>query len=93
MRLRRDAGTGHVGRLAVVPDARGRGLGAALLGAAGAAARGAGAARLELFTGAASSADPALHRRCGCAPGGTRPDPPGPRGPCAGARPRRAATT
>jgi ribosomal protein S18 acetylase RimI-like enzyme len=56
---------GHVGRLVVVPDAQGRGLGKALLGAAEEQARQAGAARLELFTGAESEGSIALYQRAG----------------------------
>ncbi|TXR56646.1 GNAT family N-acetyltransferase [Quadrisphaera setariae] len=56
---------GHVGRLVVVPDAQGRGLGKALLGAAEDEARRSGAARMELFTGAASESSIALYQRAG----------------------------
>lgn len=56
---------GHVGRLVVVPDAQGRGLGRALLGAAEDEARRAGAVRLELFTGAESEGSIALYQRAG----------------------------
>nr|WP_222437175.1 GNAT family N-acetyltransferase [Quadrisphaera sp. RL12-1S] len=56
---------GHVGRLVVVPDAQGRGLGKALLGAAEDEARQAGAVRMELFTGAESEGSIALYQRAG----------------------------
>ncbi|MGQ7296776.1 GNAT family N-acetyltransferase [Quadrisphaera sp. KR29] len=56
---------GHVGRLVVAPDAQGRGLGRALLGAVEDEARRAGAVRLELFTGADSEGSIALYRRAG----------------------------
>lgn len=56
---------GHVGRLVVVPDAQGRGLGKALLGAAEDEARRAGAVRMELFTGAESEGSIALYQRAG----------------------------
>ncbi|TNM70192.1 GNAT family N-acetyltransferase [Streptomyces sp. NP160] len=56
---------GHVGRLVVVPDAQGRGLGKALLRAAEDEARRAGAVRLELFTGAESEGSISLYQRAG----------------------------
>lgn len=58
---------GHVGRLVVAPDAQGRGLGGALLGAVEDAARAAGAVRMELFTGAASEGSIRLYQRAGYA--------------------------
>jgi NAD(P)H-dependent FMN reductase/ribosomal protein S18 acetylase RimI-like enzyme len=51
----------HVGRLAVVPDLRGHGLGRWLLRTAGAAA-GPGCRRIVLFTGARSARNIALYR-------------------------------
>ncbi|PWJ53173.1 Acetyltransferase (GNAT) family protein [Quadrisphaera granulorum] len=56
---------GHVGRLVVVPDAQGRGLGAALLAAIEDAARRAGAVRMQLFTGVESEGPIRLYQRAG----------------------------
>lgn len=83
------AGTGHIGRLAVVPDLQGRGIGRQLLSAVEAALvagqrtaapgrAGAGLVRFELFTGAHSEANLRLYRRHGYTVVEHRPAPPGP---------------
>jgi ribosomal-protein-alanine N-acetyltransferase len=63
----------HVHALAVARDARRRGLGAALLGAALAAARRRGLARVHLELRASNQAALALYRRFGFAVRGRRP--------------------
>jgi GNAT superfamily N-acetyltransferase len=52
----------HVGRLAVVPDLQGRGLGTRLLAAV---EQGTPARRAALFTGHRSDGNLRLYRRCG----------------------------
>ncbi|WP_327350661.1 bifunctional NAD(P)H-dependent oxidoreductase/GNAT family N-acetyltransferase [Streptomyces sp. NBC_01304] len=66
VRTRRSGGDLHVGRLAVVPDLRGLGLGQWLLRAAESA--GEGCRRIVLATGAASSRNLALYSRQGYVP-------------------------
>ncbi|MEU8053842.1 GNAT family N-acetyltransferase [Micromonospora haikouensis] len=68
-----DAGTAHVGRLAVAPDQQGRGVGARLLAEVEAACAGR-ASRFALFTGAASERNLRLYRRHGYEIVGHRPD-------------------
>ncbi|MGX4653644.1 GNAT family N-acetyltransferase [Micromonospora sp. SCSIO 07396] len=67
VRTRTDGTECHLGRLAVVPDLRGRGVGRWLLRAAEVAA-GPGCRRIELFTGARSLRNIALYRSVGYRP-------------------------
>ncbi|WP_281896397.1 bifunctional NAD(P)H-dependent oxidoreductase/GNAT family N-acetyltransferase [Micromonospora humidisoli] len=67
VRTRTDGTDCHLGRLAVVPDLRGRGVGRWLLRAAEVAA-GPGCRRIELFTGARSLRNIALYRSVGYRP-------------------------
>ena len=64
VRLEVSGSTGRIGRLAVVPDLQGHGVGARMLQAAEAAAP-AGVTRFELFTGAASTRNLALYTHRG----------------------------
>ncbi len=66
VRTRRDGADLHVGRLAVAPDLRGRGVGRWLLDQAESAGR--GCRRFVLSTGAASHRNLTLYRRQGYAP-------------------------
>ncbi|MCK1796697.1 GNAT family N-acetyltransferase [Streptomyces sp. XM4193] len=66
VRTRRDGADLHVGRLAVAPDLRGRGVGRWLLRAAESA--GGDCARIVLTTGAASHRNLSLYRRQGYVP-------------------------
>jgi ribosomal protein S18 acetylase RimI-like enzyme len=68
-------GTCHVGRLAVVPDLQGRGIGSRLLTEL--EARMSRATRFELFTGGRSEANIKLYRRLGYTEFDRRPDPVG----------------
>lgn len=63
-RVRIDGDVGHVGRLGVVPDLAGHGLGSLVLDAVEAHACGR-VARLELFTGSRSASNQAWYRRRG----------------------------
>lgn len=64
VRVRRSGRTGHIGRLAVVPDLQGQGLGSRLVAAAEAALDGL-VDRFELFTGPRSEPNIRLYRRLG----------------------------
>jgi ribosomal protein S18 acetylase RimI-like enzyme len=64
VRVRRTGRTGHIGRLAVVPDLQGQGLGSRLVAAAEAALDGE-VDRFELFTGPRSEPNIRLYRRLG----------------------------
>jgi GNAT superfamily N-acetyltransferase len=66
-------GTCHVGRLAVVPDMQGRGIGTRLL--TDLEARVPGVTRFELFTGWASAANVRLYNKLGYVEFDRRPDP------------------
>jgi predicted N-acetyltransferase YhbS len=63
VRGRADAGTGHIGRLAVAPDLHGRGIGGRLMTAIEAALP--GVDRYEIFTGDASAANLRWYRARG----------------------------
>jgi len=64
VRVRRSGRTGHIGRLAVVPDLQGQGLGSRLVAAAESALDGL-VDRFELFTGPRSEPNIRLYRRLG----------------------------
>ncbi|MBO0870597.1 MAG: GNAT family N-acetyltransferase [Micromonosporaceae bacterium] len=64
VRVRRCGRTGHIGRLSVVPDLQGQGLGTRLVAAAEAALDGL-VDRFELFTGPRSEPNIRLYRRLG----------------------------
>jgi GNAT superfamily N-acetyltransferase len=76
VRARVDGAVAHVGRLTVVPDQHGRGLGTGLLGDLERALP-AAVGELRLFTGERSAADLRLHTRLGYAETGRTPTPAG----------------
>ncbi len=73
VRTRTDGGVGHIGRLAVVPDQRGAGVGRWLLGLAETRLA-SGCARLELSTGAQSKDNIRFYESAGFAQGGDATD-------------------